>query len=311
MKATLLTCSFRGDLEVCRLLCRSVDFYASPEFEHVLYVPERDLPLFANLASPRRRLAPQESLLPAWMFKAPMPSPEWRKRLRLPRRNVYLSPFHGPVRGWIAQQIMKISASLRAATDIVVHLDSDAALMRTLHLEELTHGGQTRFYAGPAKRKHADHAPWYASGAKLLGLASADYYNAEYIAPLVVWRRSVVEAMTARIEATTGRSWASALAGTKHFSEYVLYGMFAEHALGLDVAQLKRESRSLCLARWSAAFADLTEIDHFLAKIEADQLVCCLQSTIDIPLRTRARIFKQAAQIADSMQARPAREAAA
>ena len=124
------------------------------------------------------------------------------------RRNIYLSPFHGPVRGWIAQQIMKISASLRADTDIVVHLDSDAALMRPLHLDELTHGGQTRFYAGPAMRKHADHAPWYASGAKLLGLANADYYNAEYIAPLIVWRRSVVEAMTARIETTTGRSWA-------------------------------------------------------------------------------------------------------
>jgi hypothetical protein len=311
MTATLLTCSFRGDLDVCRLLCRSVDLYASSDFEHLLYVPRRDLPLFANLASPRRRVEPQEGLLPSWFFKAPLPGPEWRKRLRLPRRNLYLTPFHGPVRGWIAQQIMKISASLRAETEIVVHLDSDAALVRPLWLEELCPGGRARLFAGPLAQRQADHAPWYAAGARLLGLGADDCYNAEYIAPLIVWRRSVVEAMTARIEATTGRSWASALAGTKHFSEYVLYGLFAERGLGLEAAGLKRESRSLCLARWTGAFADPSEIDSFLAAIEPDQLVCCLQSTIDIPLRTRARIFKDAARVVEAQRPRPAREAAA
>ncbi len=311
MTATIITCSFRGDLDVGRLLCRSIDLYASPEFEHHLYVPRRDLPLFANLASPRRRLLTQESLLPSWLVKAPLPGPEWRQRLRLPRRNIYLSPLHGVVRGWIAQQIMKIAASLRAPTEIVVHLDSDAALVQPLHLRDLSRGDEARFYARPVSEKLPDHAPWYAEGARLLGLGGADYYDAEYIASLVVWKRSVVEAMSARIAATTGRTWASALAGAKHFSEYVLYGLFAEHALGLETAGLKRQTRSLCLSRWEGAFADAREVDRFVASIEPDQLVCCLQSTIDIPLRTRARIYKDAARMSEALQAAPAREAAA
>ena len=310
MNATLITCSFRGDLEVCRLLCRSLDLNASTDFEHRLYVPRRDLPLFADLATARRRIATQESLLPRWFWKAPMPGPEWRQRLGLPRRNIYLTPFHGPVRGWIAQQIMKISASLQAESEVVAHIDSDSALVRPLALTQIHQGGRTRLYAGPVAERHAGHAIWYAQAARLLGLAKADYYASDYIAPLVIWRRSVVQAMTARIEATTGGSWASALAATHHFSEYVLYGVFAEHGLGVEAAGLRKEAPSLCLTRWADSFDEPAQIERFLDQAEPDQLVCCLQSTLAIALKTRARIFRQAGQAIEALQSR-GREAAA
>ena len=296
MKATLITCSFRGDLDVCRLLCRSIDLNASADFEHRLYVPKRDLPLFADLATSRRRVETQESLLPRWFWKVPMPGTEWRRRLRLPRRNFYLTPIHGPVRGWIAQQIMKISASLRADSDVVAHIDSDSAVVRPLTLSHLHRDGRTRLYAGEVAERHAGHALWYAEAARLLGLPADDYYRAEYIAPLVVWRRSVVQAMTARIEATTGRSWASALAATPHFSEYVLYGVFAQHALGPGAAGLRAEGRACCLTRWVDGFDDAAAIENFLAQAQADQLVCCLQSTLAIPLKTRAGVYRRAGE---------------
>lgn len=294
MTATLITCSFRGDLDICRLLCRSIDLHAGAGIEHRLYVPARDLPLFAELAAPRRRIEAQESLLPRWFWKAPMPGPVWRRRLRLPRRNVYFTPFHGAVRGWIAQQIMKIAASLRAEGEIVAHVDSNSALVQPLEIAHLSRAGRTRFYAGAVVERHDGHAIWYDQAARLFDLPAADYYVSDYIAPLVVWRRPVVEAMTRRIEATTGRSWPSALAATRHFSEYVLYGVFAEAALGLDAAVLQRESRSLCLTRWVEDFDDPVEIEQFLAQADTDQLVCCLQSTLALPLRTRSRIFREA-----------------
>ncbi len=310
MKATLITCSFRGDLDVCRLLCRSIDLNAVADFEHRLYVPERDLPLFADLATSRRRVETQESLLPRWFWKVPMPGPEWRRRLRLPRRNLYLTPLHGPVRGWIAQQIMKISASLIADSDIVAHIDSDSALVRPLALSHLHRDGRTRFYAGEVAERHAGHALWYAQAARLLGLPAGDFYRAEYIASLVAWRRPVVQAMTARIEATTGRSWASALAATEHFSEYVLYGVFARDALGVEAAGLREETSSSCLARWVDSFDDPEGIESFLAQAQADQLVCCLQSTLAIPLKTRAGVYRRAGAAIAALQ-KPSREAAA
>ena len=310
MKATLITCSFRGDLDVCRLLCRSIDLNASAEFEHRLYVPQRDLPLFADLATSRRRVETQESLLPRWFWKVPLPGPEWRRRLGLPRRNFYLTPTHGPVRGWIAQQIMKIAATLRAESDVVAHIDSDSALVSPLELSHLHHDGRTRFYTGEVAERHAGHAVWYAQAARLLGLPAEDFYRAEYIASLVVWRRAVVQAMTARIEATTGRSWASALAATPHFSEYVLYGVFAQHALGLEAAGLREEGRSCCLSRWVDSFDDPAGIEAFLAQAQADQLVCCLQSTLAIPLKTRAGVYRRAGEAIAALQ-QPSREVAA
>jgi hypothetical protein len=214
------------------------------------------------------------------------------------------------LRGWIAQQLMKSAASLNAESDVVAHLDSDSAVVRPLALSHFHHDGRTRLYAGPVAERHAGHAVWYAEAGQLLGLPAGDYYRAEYIAPLVVWRRSVVSAMTARIEATTGRPWARALAGTPHFSEYVLYGMFAEYGLGLEVAGLRKAASSYCLTRWVDGFDEPAEIAQFLALAEADQLVCCLQSTLAIPLKTRARIFREVGETIAALQA-AGREAAA
>ncbi|MDE3174927.1 MAG: hypothetical protein KGM15_02320 [Pseudomonadota bacterium] len=310
MHATLITCSFRGDLDVCRLLCRSIDLYACADFEHRLYAPARDLPLFADLASALRRIATQESLLPRWLWTLPLPRPEWRERLGLPRRNVYLSLLHGPVRGWIAQQLMKIAASLAADDEIIAHIDSDSALVAPLTLAHLRRDGRTRLYAGEVAERHAGHALRCSEAARLLGLPAGDYYRAEYIAPLVVWRRPVVRAMAARIEEATGGDWARALAATRHFSEYVLYGVFARHGLGVEAAGLRAEAGNLSLARWVASLDDPAGIDEFVAQARADQLVCCLKSTLAVSLPTRAAVYRCAGEAIAALQA-PARDVAA
>lgn len=292
--ATIITCSFSGDLDVCRMLCESIDRFVPDNIVHKLYVPAGDIPLFADLASPRRVVATQEELLPRGFWKVPLPGPEWRRRLCLPRRNIYLTPYSLPVRGWIAQQIMKLAAAAIADTDIVVHIDSDNAFIRPFPPETLLQDGKVRLYRNPAMVDLPSHRLWHKVAGELLGLPHKDFYGAEYIDPFVVWRRAVLLRVIERISLTTGRDWRVALARTPHFAEYVLYGVFAEQVLGLEQAGLFAAPTSPILSRWADNFADEAEEEAFYAAIRPEHKACLIQSTIPMPTADRRRIFERA-----------------
>ena len=301
---SLITCSYSGDLDVCRLLCASIDRFTPQGVTHQLYVPRHEIPLFADLATPRRTIGAQEDLLPWWFRKAPLPGPKWRARLGLPRRNVYLTPFSPPVRGWIAQQMTKIAATLRAPTEVVAHIDSDNVLIRPLAPARLFPDGKVRFHASVDTLGLETHKPWYAAATRLLGLPDTNVYTADYIDQFVVWRRSVVEAMTARISATTGRDWTIALARTPHFAEYVLYGVFVERVMGLEAAGLSKQTRSLCHSRWSGRIAGPDEETAFVDALSPDQVACVIQSTIPMSLEERKRVFQRVKARAAEQDAR-------
>ena len=303
LTASLVTCSFRGDLEVCRLLCETIDRFAPPNMVHWLYVPKADVALFADLASSRRKIATQESLLPWWFRKAPMPRPAWRARLRLPRRNVYITPFSLPVRGWIAQQIMKISAAANADTEIVVHVDSDNAFIRPLRMENLARGAFVRLYRHPEMVARSSHRTWHEAAGRLLGLEASDFFGAEYIDQLVVWRRSVARGLTERIADIAGTDWRVALARAPHFAEYILYGVFADRVLGLDHAGLFATDETLCLSRWTEGFENAGEEDAFVAAIEPRHVACLVQSTIAMPIAARRALFERACAFAAAQDA--------
>ena len=303
LSASLVTCSFAGDFDVCRLLCESIDRFVPETIGHRLYVPAKDAPLFAGLASSRRTIATQESLLPRWFWQVPLPAPHWRRRLRLPRRNVYLTPFSPPVRGWIAQQIMKLAATAAADAEIVVHVDSDNAFIRPLRLDALARDGRVRLYRDPRRIEESGHRLWHAAAGRLLGLPPSDFYDAEYIDQIVVWRRSVLDALLARLAAVAGADWRIALARTPHFAEYILYGVFADKALGVERAGLFAETRSLCLSRWSEAFDSAAEEEAFVAAIAPHHVACLIQSTIPMPIAARRRLFERAAAFAAAQDA--------
>jgi Family of unknown function (DUF6492) len=290
LDSNIITCSFRGDLEICRLLCVSFDRFVPDSFVHSLYVPAADVPLFADLETRRRRVMTQESLLPFWFRKAPLPPPRWRERLFLPRRNVYLTPFSLPVRGWIAQQIMKISATLASEHEVVAHIDSDTAFVRPLSMADLTRGDKVRFCRDQQVLEFPAHRQWYKAAGRLVGLPEGEHYHAGYIQNLVVWRRSVVEALTKRIEATTGRDWLVTLARTPHFAEYVLYGLFVDYVLGVEVAGLYAESQPLVHSRWSGRIDGAAETTAFVDALRPDHVAYNVQSTSAMTIEERAQI---------------------
>lgn len=248
---TILTLSFAGDLARCRLLCETTDRFVGPETAHWLAVPAADLTLFASMAGGRRRLIAQEDLLPGWLRKIPLPSPAWRARLRLPRRNVYLSLRGRPVRGWIAQQMMKLAAAARVETDELLHCDSDTVFVRPFAAGGLRRGGATRLLRRPGAGRTAMHAPWHQAASRLLGLAPSDYHEADYIDQFVTWRRPAVVALLDRIATVTSRDPFAALAAAPDLSEYILYGVFCDKVLGIAAAGHAEIAESLCETLWS------------------------------------------------------------
>jgi hypothetical protein len=288
LKIVLLTCSFNRDLELCDLLCMSLDHVGGDYDEHVIVVPRRDLTCFAYLAGGRRRLIAAEEVLPSWLVRAPMPPPVVRCRVRALRRDVWLSPFHGVVRGWITQQILKIAASLHVGADVLVHTDSDVFFVRPLRREALVTDGRVRLFRNPAMAAAPSHAPWHEAAARLFGLEPTGWFGADYIDHLVVWRRDVVEAMVERIETVAGRAWPRTLAGAPTFAEYILYGVFAERLAADADAKLAPIECSLSLSLWFDTLTDERATDAFVAALRSDHVAAAIQSTIGMTSARRA-----------------------
>ena len=68
----LLTPTYGRDLELCTLLCESVDRHVTSFSKHYLLVPDCDLPLFAHFESERRIVLPA-STVPARLAAAAAP----------------------------------------------------------------------------------------------------------------------------------------------------------------------------------------------------------------------------------------------
>jgi hypothetical protein len=290
MRVTLLTLSFRGDLEFCRLLCETADRFVDSSIRHMIAVPRADLPLFAPLARDHRHIIAQEDLLPGWLIKVPLPSPAWRKRLFLPRRNVYLSLRGRPVRGWIAQQLMKIAAARMSEADIIVHADSDAAFIRPTRPEDFLLDGKPRFLREPGAGDSPMHAVWHQAASRVLGLALSEYHGADYIDSMVIWRRKNVEKMISHIE-RDGGNWYEKLIRAGDFSEYILYGVFYDKILGDQGEQAPTPCRQ-SLSLWDTAAVHSAE--QKIDSLAHDQLALVIQSTIDIADSERRRIVERA-----------------
>src|SRR5689334_5136574 len=93
----VVTPTFLPDLARCELLAESLDRCA-PQVPHYLIVDRRDWRAFQHLQGGRRQLIESEALVGHWMWRMPG------------RKGFWLSFKALPVRGWIIQQILKISA---------------------------------------------------------------------------------------------------------------------------------------------------------------------------------------------------------
>lgn len=285
----ILTCSFRGDLDLCRLLCETVDRQA-PGLLHRILVPRRDLHLFSPLATGSREIVAQEDFVPAGIRALPIPGGAWRRWAGLSHRDVFRLRGGGLSNGWILQQVVKISAALAASEDVIVHVDSDAAMIRPLDRSSvIDDGGRVRLFANPAIGEREPHGSWHLAAANLLHLPPTRYFGAGYIDQMVVWRRDRVADLVALLEQHAGRDWRDVLLRTAQFSEYILYGVFCEHVLGPTAGHFVTD-KSLALTCWTHDAVG----GELLAGLRPYHRCLAIQSTIPIPLEIRRTLVGQA-----------------
>lgn len=287
MSVALVTASYRGDLERCRLLCESIDARVSGHTRHLILVEDADLDLFRPFAGPRREIVAERDLLPRWLRAFPDPA-------TLGRRRVWLSPFGPPLRGWHVQQLRRIAIGAALSETAMVTLDSDAVVVRDVDARLFEADGATEFYRIPKGLPDDDpvldrHRSWSRKAGRILGIAAPSTTDTDYISSLAAWHTDSVRAMLARIETVTGRPWMRVLAGTRALSEYTIYGRFVDEVEGRPdlhrATDLKR-----CRTLWSGEALSRAGLDAFMADLGPDQVAIGIQSFIgtDLDLIRRA-----------------------
>lgn len=294
MKADLITPSFRGDLELARDLCTSVDRFVDPDIGHVVLVPRRDLRMFSSLSSPRRRFVALEDVLPSWFVRLPLPH-----RLRIPGlidkrlREVWLTPASMPVRGWIVQQIAKMAAPAYSQAEVFVFADSDVVFVRPFGPADFEDGGNVRLFRRPGVTEELrTHRTWHRESAKLLGLPETHFFGADYIGNLITWRRDTLQALHARLSEIGKADWRLVIARTLHLSEYILYGVFAEHVMANRSGHYFSDA-DLCHCSWHYDLTTPAGLDHFVQEFPGHSCSFLIQSTDPLSLSERRALISR------------------
>ncbi|MFD2236827.1 DUF6492 family protein [Aureimonas populi] len=271
----IVTASYRGDLERCRLLCDSIDRHVSGHARHYLLVEGADAALFRPFEGPRRTVVSERDLLPFWLRAVPDPLN--------PRRRLWLSPFGPPLRGWHVQQLRRIAFARLMDEAAMISCDSDVVFVRPFDMAGLWREGALRFYRVPdgfallVPEAEEEHTRWSRKAAALLGIAAGRSNTADHINTVIGWRADTAREMAARIEAVTGRPALRALAATRSLSECTIYGRF------VDEVEERPErhwpsAEALCRVYWAGAAMDEGTLSAFLGDMAPHEVALGIQS---------------------------------
>ena len=301
----LLTPTYGRDLEICTLLCESVDRHVTSFSKHYLLVPDCDLSLFAPLASERRIIIPASSFLPDWL--RPLPRMIQRKR-----RQFWWSLRAKPVNGWHVQQILKIAATIALPYERFCILDSDIVFFRDFDLARFQQPNAIPLLriADAVTADQPRHSRWLETSHQLIGLPTPPFPAPDFIGHIIFWDKQTTRALAERIEAVTGMSWIEALCRTREFSEYLLYGFFVEN----DEPAAQHHSivpKAQCISYWDDPTLSKDELTQLLLRADTDDVAFSIASFSGTPVATIREVVAESGTIlAPSAVTRPAEFAA-
>ncbi|MFK5892171.1 MAG: DUF6492 family protein [Pseudomonadota bacterium] len=287
MNISIITPSYKPDYQRCKLLCKSIDLFVSNYKKHIIIVDRSDYALFKTLENNKTEIICKEDILPSWLIKIPFTTKWWLNLKGL------------PVRGWILQQIVKLSVHEFVDADIYLFADSDVSFIRPFDLNNVINNNLIRLCSMP--RKKADYVDrrkqrWHLSAAKMLGVNDTELLTRDYITQLVFWRRDTLIKLTRYLETKSletksieiksletkrNKNWKEYLANTLDFSEYTLYGIFSEHVLA-EASGHYREPEELCYCSWHQNIHNATELKHYLSNIPKKFYAVLIQSNLGI-----------------------------
>ena len=265
----LVTPSYHGDLQRCRLLCDTMDAHVGGLTRHVILVEDADEPLFRPLAGPRREVVREGDLLPSAFRTVTL------------RRRMWLARGLPPLRGWHMQQLRRIAVARHLDEAALLYCDSDMAFVRSFDVARLWQGEALRLYRvedgihDGLPGGGAEHREWTAHAYALLGLEPPTFPAPDHINNLVSWRRDHVLDMMGRIESVTGRPWWRAVAARRRFSECQIYGA---HATLTHLEGHWATPRPLCRTQWGGAAMGAEALRSFVEEMDEDQVAVGIQS---------------------------------
>jgi hypothetical protein len=253
----LITPSYWKDVERCRLLVESVHRWVDPTMQHYLLIARRDVPLFTSMLGGRTKLLVVEDMIPHWLFRLPGMKRFW------------ISLRTRPVKNWILQQIVKLSAPAVLTEDVLLYADSDMFFIGPYDPRSFERDGKVPLFEELGQRGKIDfNDHWQAVCSKLLGLPAQTDCDTSYIGQLVCWRRDNALRMLERVEAVSSRDWQRCIAPLSAFSEYILYGLYSSRIVGEAASGhwYDRQIRTLCY--WPEDRLDVGGLENLKARRE-------------------------------------------
>jgi hypothetical protein len=289
----LLTPTYERDLELCTLLCESVDRHVRSFSKHYLLVPDCDLPLFAHLASERRIVIPASAFLPDWL--RPLP-----RIIQRNRRQFWWSLRAKPVSGWHVQQFLKIAATISLPHQRYCILDSDVVFFRDFDLSrfEYPHSIPLLTMANAVTADQPRHSRWVETSHRLLGFPTPPLPASDFIGHIIFWDQQTTRALTSRIEDVTGLDWIETLCKTREFSEYLLYGYFVQNDAAASAVH-RAVPTTPCVSYWEQPTLSRGELNQLLQGAEKQDVAFSIASFSGTPVETiRAAIAESDAILA-------------
>jgi hypothetical protein len=280
----ILTPSYRPDYHRLVQLHESLLEFTEESVIHHVIVPRRDLQLFRALESPRLRVWAEADFLPAGFFATDGVAALVQKAKFLPAM-VRFSAINvrrpwPPVRGWVLQQLLKLSATPQLGADAVVVVDSDVVLLRPMATELFFRDRAVRLYEKPdAITADMDrHVMWTWAAHQLLGLPAPEATtHPDYVAGIITWDPKLVAACLDRIEEVAGKPWATAIGAQLHFSEFILYGTYVHH-FGDRQQRSFTETSTMCHSYWEPVPLRGSRVERFIKAFELSDVAVHIQS---------------------------------
>jgi hypothetical protein len=295
MTLAVVTPTHRNDLQLFADLHQSVLLHTEERVKHYAVVPRDDVGLFADMAGPRCIIVPEESQYSRHYrsmgavnhILRPLPCiPSHARIAAINTRR----PF-SPIRGWVMQQVLKMELSRQLDVDTILLIDSDVELVRPVDELMLRRGGRAMLYRRPdaVDIRLPRHMQWHTVARRLLGLPPARFPAPDYVTSFCVWEPGVIRALIAQIEQVTGRSWMDAITGQRTFSEWTLYGVFAEEMMKYEKEALTESS--LCHSYWGTVPLTIEGAGEFLSGINPEDVAILIQSKTQTPRTVRRAVM--------------------
>lgn len=210
-KIAFLTPTIRRDLERFKLLSASLNQFYHGSYRHYVIVPANDLSTFKSQINDNHIIfLAEEDIIPSYCY------PFSKSFFGIKRH-----------RGWLIQQIVKLSAPQFIEDENIIAIDSDIILIRPFNEGIFFEDRVLKLFKTP----QLIHEHWIKASMRILKLDKLIEPQIDYIGNLIGWKRSVLKKMQEYIESLHHKAWPKVFLKEPFFSEYNTYGLYYENIL--------------------------------------------------------------------------------